>query len=98
MTQTSDRPMATGVPVAVPAAPDLAVGALDPTLEAELVELGVALAGHPFPTHQDDLLAALVAARLPARLACRLARLSRTRTYGSFDEVAADLRAGTAGD
>ncbi|WP_377639077.1 hypothetical protein [Oryzobacter terrae] len=91
MTQTSERPGLPG-PVAGPVAhhgADLA-----PDLEADLEALRVALAAHPFPTHQDDLLAVLIARHEPVRLAWRLSTLSRTRTYHSVAELIEDLRHG----
>lgn len=81
MTQTSERP---GLPGPVP------------DLETDIAALRVALAEHPFPTHQDDLLAQLIARHEPVRLACRLSSLSRTRTYHSLDEVCEDLRSAAA--
>ncbi len=81
MTQTSERP---GLPGPVS------------DVEADIGALRVALATHPFPTHQDDLLALLIAHHEPVRLACRLSSLSRTRTYHSFDELCEDLRRAAA--
>lgn len=86
MTTTSDRTGPTETPTSgEPLRPDL-------VLEADLSALRVALADHPFPTHQDDLLALLVHRREPARLACRLSTLSRTRSYDSLDDLCAELR------
>ncbi len=65
----------------------------DAALAADLAELRAALADHPFPTHQDDLIAACLVRNQPARLCCRLSRLSRTHSYASLDEVCADVEA-----
>ena len=65
--------------------------AADVALAGDLAELRAVLADHPFPTHQDDLIAACLVANQPARLCCRLSRLSRTHTYTSLDEVCADV-------
>ncbi|GGL45191.1 DUF2795 domain-containing protein [Phycicoccus endophyticus] len=68
-------------------------GGADPeaTLAADLAGLRVALAEHPFPTRQDDLIAACIGRGVPARLCCRLSRLTRTREYASMAEVCADI-------
>ncbi|WP_392543853.1 hypothetical protein [Oryzobacter telluris] len=99
MTQTSDRPVrahpadpAPRSPVAAASAATVTPLAVQPpgpaeALERDLADLRVALATHPFPTHQDDLLAHLVRRREPIRLACRVSGLSRTRSYTSLDEV-----------
>jgi hypothetical protein len=84
MTQTSDRPATSSD---ADLRDDLRAG-----LEADLTALRGALAGHPFPTHQDDLLAHLVGRREPVRLAGRVASLSRTRSYASVDEVCDEVR------
>lgn len=65
----------------------------DAALDADLADLRRVLADHPFPTQQDDLIAACLGRHEPARLCCRLSKLARTRTYGSLDEVLADVRA-----
>ncbi|MEP6799272.1 MAG: hypothetical protein ABI890_14050 [Lapillicoccus sp.] len=67
--------------------------ATDTALEADLGDLRAALATHPFPSCQDDLIAACLASQQPTRLACRLSRLPRERTYLALDEVLADVRA-----
>ena len=107
MTQTSDRPARAHAMVPAPGSPDAAaaviptggpsaVPAISPAddLERDLADLRVALATHPFPTHQDDLLAHLVGHREPIRLACRVSGLSRTRAYESLDEVCDAIRRG----
>ncbi|MBR7744294.1 hypothetical protein KC207_13450 [Phycicoccus sp. BSK3Z-2] len=63
----------------------------DPRLADDLTDLRRALADHPFPTLQDDLIAACLSRGEPSRLACRLSRLSRTRVYTSLDEVCAEI-------
>ncbi|QKE83053.1 hypothetical protein [Arthrobacter sp. NEB 688] len=59
----------------------------DPQLAAQLEVLRAALADHPFPTHQDDLIASCLALGVPSRACCRLALLDRTLEYASLDEV-----------
>ena len=66
-------------------------GGGDPQLVADLDDLRRALGDHPFPTQQDDLIASCIAHSEPARLAGRLALLSRTHTYTSLDEVCAHV-------
>lgn len=66
----------------------------EPTLATDLEDLRRALADHPFPTRQDDLIAACLGRHEPTRLACRLSRISRTREYQDIDEVLADVAAG----
>jgi len=56
-------------------------------VEADLSDLRLALAAHPFPSDQDHLIAGCVARRTPSRLLWRLACLSRTRTYLTLDDV-----------
>ncbi|MBM6406128.1 DUF2795 domain-containing protein [Phycicoccus sp. CSK15P-2] len=73
-------------------------GADDPTLRGDLAALCLALADHPFPTHQDELIAGCISRNDPSRLVRRLAGLSRTRTYDSVDAVLADVEAGAAQD
>ena len=68
-----------------------AAGDADPRLGDDLADLRTALADQPFPTRQDDLIAACLSRGEPSRLACRLARLSRTRVYLSIDEVCAEI-------
>lgn len=68
----------------------------DPALSADLALLRDVLADHPFPTRQDDLIAACLVRNQPARLCCRLSRLDRTHDYASLDEVCADVVATTA--
>lgn len=63
----------------------------DPLLAAHLAELRTALADHPFPTHQDDLIASCLALGTPARVCCRLSLLDRTHEYTSLDEVHAAI-------
>ncbi|MFQ6170858.1 hypothetical protein ACK8HX_04565 [Oryzobacter sp. R7] len=90
MARTSDRPPLSARPTvgaAVVAGPDSPAD-----LESDLAALRAALADHPFPTQQDDLLAHLLGGRRPVRLACRVAALSRTRSYASVDEVCAEIR------
>ncbi|WP_299443735.1 hypothetical protein [uncultured Phycicoccus sp.] len=65
----------------------------DPTLERDLDDLRRAFADHPFPTRQDDLIAACLGRHEPTRLACRLSKISRTREYATLDEVLADVAA-----
>lgn len=67
--------------------------AWDPTLEADLADLRRALADHPFPAVQDDLIATCIARHEPTRLACRLSKIPRERTYASLDEVLLDVQA-----
>ncbi len=59
----------------------------DPTIEQDLAGLRTALASHPFPTRQDDLIAACLGRGEPARLCCRLSTLDHDAVYGSLDEV-----------
>lgn len=59
----------------------------DPDLSA----LRSVLVRHRFPTRQDDVLALLVARRESSRLMWRVGALSRTRVYGSVDEICAEL-------
>jgi hypothetical protein len=59
----------------------------DPALEADLGDLRAALSGHPFPSRQDDLIAACLGQGSPARLCCRLATLDHDREYADLDEV-----------
>ncbi len=68
----------------------------DPTLERDLDDLRRAFADHPFPTRQDDLIAACLGRHEPTRLACRLSRISRTREYTCLDEVLADVAAASS--
>ncbi|MBD3782567.1 MAG: hypothetical protein IE926_06350 [Micrococcales bacterium] len=65
----------------------------DPTLAADLAELRLALVAHPFPTRQDDLIAACLVLGVPARVCCRLSRLERTQELASLDEVCAAVAA-----
>ena len=60
-------------------------------LDADLVGLRKALARHPFPTRQDDILALLVARHEPSRLLWRVAALAPSRAYPSADEVCAEI-------
>ena len=71
----------------------------DPQLVTDVDDLRRVLVDQPFPAQQDDLIAACLAAGAPSRLACRLSRLSRTRTYGSLEDLCADVvaRAGASG-
>jgi hypothetical protein len=96
MTQTSNRPVRAQREVRVPGPLDgpVANGSPPDALEQDLDDLRAALLAHPFPTQQDDLLAVLLGRREPVRLAWRLSRLSRTRTYHSIDEVFDDIRRG----
>ena len=59
--------------------------------ERDLDDLRAALHGLVFPARQDDILAALVVGRSPARVLWRAGCLSRERLYLSVDEVCADL-------
>lgn len=65
-------------------------------LDTDLADLRAALARHPFPATQDDILALLVARHEPSRLLWRAAALERTRRYHSVDEVCRDI-AGSSG-
>jgi hypothetical protein len=60
-------------------------------LDGDLADLRAVLAGHPFPTSQDDILALLVARHEPSRLLWRAAALSRARDYLSADEVCEEI-------
>jgi hypothetical protein len=74
--------------------PDAVTGAIvDDALAGDVEELRRALAGHPFPAQQDDLIAALLGRHEPARLSCRLSTLSRTAVYASLDDVLAAVEA-----
>ena len=93
MTQTSDRPVvADPRGQALPTGETVVEALTSSALLHDLADLRLALAAHPFPTHQDDLLAFLVARREPARLASRVALLSRTRTYLDVEDVCDDIR------
>ena len=59
--------------------------------EHDLEDLRTALHGLPFPARQDDIIAALVARRSPARLLWRAGSLSRERLYLSVNQVCAEL-------
>lgn len=63
----------------------------DPALATDLALLREVLAEHPFPTRQDDLIAACLVRHQPARLCRRLAGLDRTHDYTSLDEVCAEV-------
>lgn len=58
-----------------------------PTIEQDLAGLRIALASHPFPTRQDDLIAACLGRGEPARLCCRLSTLDHDAVYENLDEV-----------
>jgi hypothetical protein len=60
-------------------------------LDTDLRDLRAALARHPFPATQDDVLALLVARHEPSRLLWRAAALDRTRSYLSVDEVCDEI-------
>ena len=60
---------------------------IDVGLDTDLTELRAALARHPFPTGQDDILALLVARHEPSRLLWRAAALSGPG-YASADGAA----------
>jgi len=64
---------------------------VDIGLDTDLADLRAALARHPFPTSQDDILALLVVRREPSRLLWRAAALSRSRDYQSADEVCEEI-------
>lgn len=65
----------------------------DVTLEQDLDDLRAALAGHPFPTRQDDLMAACLGRQAPVRLCSRLSTLSHATVYASLAEVLDDVAA-----
>ena len=69
--------------------------AVSTELEHDLAELRAALARHPFPTNQDDVLALLVARHEPSRLLWRAAALDRSRSYASADEVCDEITGAT---
>jgi len=69
--------------------------AVSTELEHDLAELRAALARHPFPTSQDDVLALLVARHEPSRLLWRAASLDRSRSYVSADEVCDEIAGAT---
>ncbi len=73
-------------------------GEIDAELARELGELREALAGHRFPTRQDDLIASCLGRSLPARLCRRLSTLSHTTVYTSVDEVLAVVAQGETAD
>jgi hypothetical protein len=60
-------------------------------LDTDLADLRAALARHPFPATQDDILALLVARHEPSRLLWRAAALDRTRAYHSLDAVCDEI-------
>jgi hypothetical protein len=60
-------------------------------LDADLTELRAMLARLPFPTQQDDVLAALVRRQAPSRLLWRAGALSRTRRYHSLEELCDEI-------
>lgn len=78
---------------------DEGVGTVDAELlTSDLGALREALAGHLFPSQQDDLMAACLGGHLPARVCGRLSVLQRTHVYRSLDEVLDDVRSAiTAG-
>jgi len=57
----------------------------------DLAELRALLVRLPFPTQQDDVLAALVRRQAPSRLLWRAGCLTRTRRYHSLDELCAEI-------
>jgi hypothetical protein len=59
----------------------------DAALGTDLRDLRAALAAHPFPARQDDLIAACLGQGAPARLCCRLATLDHDTEYADVDEV-----------
>ena len=70
------------------AAPDYP---LDATLEQDLTDLRAVLEGLPFPTRQDDLIAACLGRQAPVRLCSRLSTLSHTTLYATVDQVLDDV-------
>ena len=60
-------------------------------LDTDLADLRTALAGLPFPSRQDDVLATLVRRQVPSRLLWRAGCLSRTRTYHSLDHLCDEI-------
>jgi hypothetical protein len=72
--------------------------AIGTDLDRDLAQLREALARHPFPTRQDDILALLVARHERSRLLWRTASLDRWRDYWSADEVCDQIaRSGDTG-
>ena len=69
--------------------------AIGTELDRDLAALRAALARHPFPARQDDVLALLVARRAPSRLLWRAASTDRARWYRSADEVCDDIAGST---
>ncbi len=63
----------------------------DEALEQDLADLRAALATHPFPTRQDDLIAACLGRGAPVRLCSRLSTLSHSTVYLTVDDVLADV-------
>ena len=61
------------------------------SMERDLEDLRAVLTRLPFPALQDDVIAALVTRRAPSRLLWRAGSLSRTRLYGSVDEICAEI-------
>ncbi len=66
---------------------------LDADLAEDLAALRDALSSHPFPTRQDDLIAACLGRQTPVRLCSRLSTLSHTTLYATVDEVLDDVAA-----
>ena len=66
-------------------------GSPDPVLEQDLADLRAALEGHPFPTRQDDLIAACLGRHAPVRLCSLLSTLSHATVYATVDQVLADV-------
>jgi hypothetical protein len=60
-------------------------------LDTEIAHMRAALARAPWPSDQDSILAHLVVLHVPARLLWRAAALEHGRSYGSVDEVCAEI-------
>ena len=69
--------------------------AIGTELDRDLAALRAALARHPFPARQDDVLALLVARHAPSRLLWRAASMDRARWYRSADEICDEIAAST---
>ena len=64
-------------------------------LDTDLADLRAVLARHPFPTHQDDVLALLVARHEPARLLWRAAALAAPGSTARSTRCATEIAQST---
>lgn len=64
-------------------------------LEADVTQIRAALGQVRFPAQLDDVLAALVRRRVPARLLWRVSGLPHTRRYHCIDDLCDDVALGS---